>query len=133
MSSRYIASGADIATVRAIIQQLPENAGICFREDTQSVVLIDPATGDEITLGTFSGDPGDITVAQDKIIVGQVGDVGLAVDMSGDATIDATGAVTLAQAFQDAADIIAALPTVDPGVDFAVWNNAGVISVSNGN
>lgn len=139
MSARYIASGADINEVRRIIQQLPQNAGICFKEDTQSVVLIDPATGDEITLGTFSGDPGDIDVAEDEIIVGQAGDVGASVPMSGDAEIDATGAVTVTgvngaaltgdgTAIQAALDLIAGISTVNVASP-EIWNDGGVLKV----
>lgn len=32
-----------------------------------------------------------------------------------------------------AIEAVASLPTTDPGVDYAVWNDGGTISVSNGN
>lgn len=121
MPSRYIASGADITQVRNIIKQLPQAAGICFNEDSQSVVLIDPATGAEITLGTFSGDPGAIAVDEDELIIGQAGDVGASVPMSGDGTIDAAGVLTLSPAFQAALALIADLPTADPENAGQVW------------
>lgn len=102
MPARYIASGADINKVREIIRQLPESAGICFKEDTQDIVVIDPATGDEITVGTFSGAPDTIDLVEDHVLVG--GADGQAHDkaLSGDATIDKDGLLTVVGANGDA-------------------------------
>lgn len=126
MATRYIVSAPTLAALRQQLTRIPPGgpAAIGFREDTQAVYIVDPATGQEIVLGTFSGDPEDVSVAEDEIIVGQADGKGASVAMSGDATIDATGAVTVL-GFAGSP-----VPTADPQDGETIWNDNGVLKVA---
>lgn len=135
MSTRYIVSQANLTALRQFLERQLESAAIGFCEADQTVRLIDPATGDELTLGTFNGAVSGLALASGKIIVGDGGGDGAAVDMSGDATIDNTGAVTVVEVGGEvaadvaaAAVVIAALPVVNVASP-AIWNDAGVLKV----
>lgn len=149
MASRYIVSSATIAGLRALLQRVTNDAAIGFNETDQTVRIIDPATGDELTLGTFNGAVTALVLAQGKIVVGDAGGAGAEVDMSGDASIDDAGAVTVtgingAPVTGDGADVqallddsagilaastaIAALPVANVAAP-AIWNDAGVLKV----
>lgn len=135
MAARYIVSGATLTLLRAQLERLPDVAAIGFYEGDQTVRIIDPATGDELTLGTYNGAVSGIVLAQGKIIVGDAGGAGAAVDVSGDATIDDAGAVTVVEVGGEvAADIaaaavlVAAISTVNVASP-EIWNDAGVLKV----
>ncbi len=134
MPGRYIVSAATLAALRQLIPRNGEAAAIGFREDNQTVYIVDPATGDEVVLGTFNGAVTALALAQNHIIVGDAGGLGADVAVSGDLTAVA-GALTVQTVggatkvnIAAASAAIAALPVANVAAP-AIWNDAGVLKV----
>lgn len=77
-----------------------KGAAVTNVEDGEKLVFKSGSTlevqaGATVAMGDGIQAPGDIALASAKVIVGNASNVGAAVDVSGDATIDNTGALTI--------------------------------------
>jgi hypothetical protein len=115
--SIFSVSGGPVTTSGTIAASLAnQNANL---------VLAGPSSGGAATPAFRSLVPGDVTLASAKMVVGNASGVGAAVSMSGDVTMDNTGAATVGSVGGASAASIASAATVAGGATSA--NTASTI------